>query len=292
MSPGATPTVVESWPRRRHLARQDRDDAYASFDPPPTRNPWDLPARPAAQQRLGGGHRLRHVPGRARLADRRLDHPAGVLLRRFRTETDLWPRQCAGVVPLAPSMDHPGPIARCVRDLAILLQLMQGPDFRDPSSPPRADAGPRRHSRPDAQPPAAAPGRLRGPYHDEAEPVMRECIDDVCVRLREAGAEVVDVALPAGYAEVIPRHRIVMAVEAAMFHEPRLAPPSGRLRAVHPAVARRRFGLSRSGVRALQGTSATTDAGDDGVFQWRGRAADAGDAGTGAGRGDDGQSDV
>jgi aspartyl-tRNA(Asn)/glutamyl-tRNA(Gln) amidotransferase subunit A len=40
--------------------------------------------------------------------------------------------------------------------------------------------------------------------------------------LRGAGARVVDVALPAAFDEVIPRHRVVMAVEAAAFHEPRL----------------------------------------------------------------------
>ena len=38
----------------------------------------------------------------------------------------------AGVVPLAPSMDHVGPIAGCVRDLAILLQTIAGSDSRDP----------------------------------------------------------------------------------------------------------------------------------------------------------------
>ena len=40
----------------------------------------------------------------------------------------------AGVVPLAASMDHPGPMARCVRDLAILLQVIAGPDPLDPSA--------------------------------------------------------------------------------------------------------------------------------------------------------------
>jgi aspartyl-tRNA(Asn)/glutamyl-tRNA(Gln) amidotransferase subunit A len=33
---------------------------------------------------------------------------------------------------------------------------------------------------------------------------------------------VVDLALPSAFAEVLPRHRVVMAVEAALFHEPRL----------------------------------------------------------------------
>ena len=58
---------------------------YASFDPPVTRNPWNLARTPGgSSQRLGGGGRVRHVPGGARVADRRLDHAAGVLLRRVR----------------------------------------------------------------------------------------------------------------------------------------------------------------------------------------------------------------
>jgi Asp-tRNA(Asn)/Glu-tRNA(Gln) amidotransferase A subunit family amidase len=44
----------------------------------------------------------------------------------------------------------------------------------------------------------------------------------VCEHLRGRGAEVVEVALPAPFAEVLPRHRTVMAVEAAAFHGPRL----------------------------------------------------------------------
>src|SRR5437764_1386752 len=34
---------------------------------------------------------------------------------------------CNGVVPLTHSMDHPGPIARCTKDLALLLQAMLDP---------------------------------------------------------------------------------------------------------------------------------------------------------------------
>jgi aspartyl-tRNA(Asn)/glutamyl-tRNA(Gln) amidotransferase subunit A len=37
-----------------------------------------------------------------------------------------------GVLPLCPTLDTPGPIARTVEDCAILLDVMQGPDPRDP----------------------------------------------------------------------------------------------------------------------------------------------------------------
>ena len=98
---------------------------YASFDPPATRNPWNLERTPGgSQQRLGGGGGVRHVPGRARLADRRLDHAAGVVLRRGGMKPTYGRVSVEGVVPLAPSMDHVGPMARCVRDLAILFEAM------------------------------------------------------------------------------------------------------------------------------------------------------------------------
>ena len=45
------------------------------------------------QQRLGRGRGAGHVPGGDRLADGRLDHPAGQLLRRGRLQADLWPRE-------------------------------------------------------------------------------------------------------------------------------------------------------------------------------------------------------
>ena len=37
-----------------------------------------------------------------------------------------------GVLPLAPTLDTPGPITRNVEDAALLYQLLQGPDPRDP----------------------------------------------------------------------------------------------------------------------------------------------------------------
>ena len=39
-----------------------------------------------------------------------------------------------GVFPLADSLDHVGPMARCVADAAIILQILEGRDPRDPST--------------------------------------------------------------------------------------------------------------------------------------------------------------
>jgi aspartyl-tRNA(Asn)/glutamyl-tRNA(Gln) amidotransferase subunit A len=125
-----------------------------------------------------------------------------------------------GVLPLAPSLDHPGPLARCVRDLAIMLQTIAGPDGRDPdcSRSPVPDlttalAGPLR---------APRLGRLRGLFESKAEPAVARMMDEVTEKLRQRGATVVEVPLPSAFAEVQPRHRVIMAVEGAAYHQERL----------------------------------------------------------------------
>src|SRR5579871_6173137 len=47
-------------------------------------------------------------------------------------------------------------------------------------------------------------------------------MQQVCQRLEKAGARIVDIPEPAAFAEVPARHRTVMAVESAAYHEPRL----------------------------------------------------------------------
>ena len=70
-----------------------------------------------------------------------------------------------GVLPLSPTMDTPGPIARSVEDCAILLVAMEGSDPLDPltaSLPPSAPMASLRNGRARAAPGAAARWRTRG----------------------------------------------------------------------------------------------------------------------------------
>jgi aspartyl-tRNA(Asn)/glutamyl-tRNA(Gln) amidotransferase subunit A len=65
-------------------------------------------------------------------------------------------------------------------------------------------------------------GRIRGLFHDRADRVIQGMMDQVSESLAKHGATVADLALPSGFAEVISRHRVIMAVEAAAFHQERL----------------------------------------------------------------------
>src|SRR5438105_5696960 len=106
---------------------------YASFDPPPTRNPWNLERTPGGSSSgsaaavacgmcLGA---LGSQTGGSITRPASYCGVAGCKPTYGRVSVD-------GVVPLAHSMDHPGPIAACVWDMATILQTIAGYDGRDP----------------------------------------------------------------------------------------------------------------------------------------------------------------
>jgi aspartyl-tRNA(Asn)/glutamyl-tRNA(Gln) amidotransferase subunit A len=195
---------------------------YASFDPSPTRNPWNRERTPGGSSSgsaaaLACGMCLGALGSQTGGSITRPASYCGVAGCKptwGRVSTD-------GVVPLAQPLDHPGPMATCVRDLAILLQCMAGYDPRDPSCSSRPVPDLLARLGGELKPPRLA--RLRGHFEDLAEPVMRQLLDQVSEKLQRQAAVVTDVALPAAFAEVVPRHRTIMAVEAAAFHAPRLA---------------------------------------------------------------------
>jgi aspartyl-tRNA(Asn)/glutamyl-tRNA(Gln) amidotransferase subunit A len=127
---------------------------------------------------------------------------------------------CDGVVPLAPSMDHVGPIAGCVRDLAILLQVIAGPDLRDPNCADLPVPDFTAWIDQQRSPPRLA--RVRGLFQDRAAPSVVQMMDQVADLFRRQGAIVSEMALPSGFDAVLVNHRTVMAVEAAAFHGERL----------------------------------------------------------------------
>jgi Asp-tRNA(Asn)/Glu-tRNA(Gln) amidotransferase A subunit family amidase len=184
---------------------------YASFDPAPTRNPWRLDRTP------GGSSSGSAAAVACGMCLAGLGSQTGGSICRpaaFCGVVGLKPSfgliSCDGILPLAHSMDHPGPITRCVRDAAILLEALA-----DPPAPDYA-------ARLDGPPGPPRLGRLRGPFADRAEPEMRAHMVEITAKLREGGATIADTSLPASFAEVEARHAIVMGVEAAQYHEYRL----------------------------------------------------------------------
>jgi aspartyl-tRNA(Asn)/glutamyl-tRNA(Gln) amidotransferase subunit A len=118
-------------------------------------------------------------------------------------------------MPLAHSMDHPGPMAHTVTDLALLLRAMidRSTTFELPPNYVESSAVARTRPR---------FGRLRQLFEDKADKDVQDMMDEVCNRFKQDGAELVEASLPAGFSDVLQRHRIVMAVEAAEFHEERM----------------------------------------------------------------------
>src|SRR5262245_4867483 len=109
--------------------------AFASFDPPVTRNPWNLDRTPGGSSSgsaaaVACGMCLGALASQTGGSITRPASYCGVYSLKptyGRVSVD-------GVLPLAPSMDHVGAMANCVRDVATLFRTIAGADERDPGS--------------------------------------------------------------------------------------------------------------------------------------------------------------
>lgn len=189
---------------------------FASFDPPVTRNPWNSARTPGGSSSgsaaaVATGMCLGALGSQTGGSITRPASYCGVC--GYKPAYGILPLE--GILPLAHSMDHPGPMARCVRDLAILYQAMTPGETLGSPAFPTLNGEPGASFRPRL-------GRLLDHFEQRAEPAMQAALDRTCARLETHGASIQPVHLPALFSEVIPRHRVVMAVEAAQYHEPRL----------------------------------------------------------------------
>ena len=118
-----------------------------------------------------------------------------------------------GVVAFASSLDHPGPMTRCVRDAAIMLGAMAGHDPKDSTSAPLPV--------PDFE--AALTGDIRGlrvgiprEYRvDGMRPEIETAWQRAAQWLKDAGAEIIpDISLPhTKYA--LPAYYVIAPAEAS-----------------------------------------------------------------------------
>src|SRR3954454_18893756 len=118
-----------------------------------------------------------------------------------------------GILPLAPSLDTPGPMARSVEDAALLYSVMQGADPLDPrtlSAPPPVDpaAGMRRGVR------GLRLARMPAAEREGSTPEMLAAYDDAIELLARQGAEIVDLALPCRFADATTATGRIIGSEA------------------------------------------------------------------------------
>src|SRR5438552_11215717 len=121
-----------------------------------------------------------------------------------------------GAVPLAWSLDHPGPLARTVRDVAVAMTAIAGHDPRDPISADRPvpdflagiDDGPRK----------LRVGVPNDHVWDECDPAIATAVRAAIEALARAGAEILEIRWPraAAYAKAASA---VLGVEARAYHE-------------------------------------------------------------------------
>ena len=99
-----------------------------------------------------------------------------------------------GTMPLSPSFDHVGPIARSVADAAILLGVIAGRDPLDPTSSPRPVENYRAALRKPLR--KFRLGRPREHYWEKLDPEVRRIAEAAARDMEKRGAAVSEVSLP------------------------------------------------------------------------------------------------
>jgi len=186
---------------------------FAWVDPPPTRNPWNHARTPGGSS---SGPAAAVASGMCVAA---IGSQTGGSITRPATFCGV--AGCkpthgavplAGIVPLSPRLDHPGPIARSVADLRILLQVIADTTARSRPGPLTPDPSP-----------ARGEGGMRlalveGYFHDDATSDVWAATLTAVDRLAEAGATVERIVLDADLRRIVALHRRLMSAEAAASH--------------------------------------------------------------------------
>jgi len=210
----------------------------------PTRNPWDVARTP------GGSSSGSAVAVAARMVPLALGSDTGGSVRQpaamcgvFGFKPTYGRVSRYGLIAFGSSLDQVSPLARSVRDLELVTEVISGHDERDSTSlaePPIEREHP------------AAPGSLSGfrvgvpreHFPHDLEPGVRACCEAALARLEAIGAELVPLSLP-HTPFAIPTYYVVATAEASS----NLARYDGVL-----------FGLRAEGDGTLPGMMAATRA--------------------------------
>ena len=120
-------------------------------------------------------------------------------------------------MPLAWSLDHPGPLARTVRDVALALAATSGHDPRDPASADRPV--PAYLAELDRGAKGLRVGVPRDHVWDEVDPEIARSVRSAIERLAGAGAEVRDIAWPRA-ADYAHAGSVILNAEMLAVHAP------------------------------------------------------------------------
>ncbi len=191
---------------------------FATRDHARTRNPWNLDRSP------GGSSSGSAAAVSSGMCPAALGSQTGGSITRpasfcgaasFKGAWGAWPLE--GVLPVSQHLDHVGPMARSVADLALLWTLVEAR-----LRPERAADSSRRSAAILAgEWYRCAPPRLaviEEYFHETSEPSALDAFKSCIARLEEAGAKVERLALPPSFAGMHASHGLVMAVEAAEVH--------------------------------------------------------------------------
>ena len=191
---------------------------FACLDPSPTFNPWNPAHTP------GGSSSGSAVAVAARMCPAALgSQTVGSVLRPaayngivgFKPTFGRVSRY--GVVPVSWNLDTVGWLVRTVEDAALLLQVTAGPDASDPisSSEPVRD-----YLSAIDRPSAPRIGLLRRYFYEKADAETRRHLDAVANQLANGGADIIELPMPESIDTAFDDQLLIMAVEAAAFHEP------------------------------------------------------------------------
>ena len=191
---------------------------FACLDPSHTKNPWNPAHTP------GGSSSGSAVSVAARMCPIAMgSQTVGSVLRpaSYNGITGLKPTygrvSRRGVVPVSWSLDTVGWMGRTVEDMALLLQVMAGPDELDPvaSQLPVDDYLSELES---AKPPKI--GVITSFFMEESDAETQRRTRAVLEELKSDGASVVELTLPASFDTAFQDQLLIMGVEAAAFHKP------------------------------------------------------------------------
>ncbi len=186
------------------------------FDAPPARNPWNSAHTPSGSSGgsgsgLGAGFFLGATgsdTGGSIRAPAAANGISGIKPTYGRVSKH-------GVAVLSWTLDHVGPMARSARDLALLLQVMAGPDAKDATT---IDAPLPDYSA--ALTGGASGLRLGVPknyFFDDLIPEVEEATGRAIEVLGEAGAKVVEVTIPDSE-HLLETFFSIVVPEAAAYH--------------------------------------------------------------------------